>query len=365
MQSNNLLTESELANTAAYSDARSLRGIRTPVVLRYSLPCLVILFPILLLLLFIMPWQQVAVGSGRVIAYAPENRQQTIEAPTDGRIVEWLVHEGEYVEKNVPLVELSDIDPNIISRLSRQREAMELNLKATRKALEVSQLNVERQKKLSEEGLSSRREYELALLEVAKYASSVSEAEAKLAEMETRLSRQKSQTVLSDQAGVLVRIYAPQGGVMVSAGEQLALLVPDTEDRAVELKIQGNDLPLVQAGRLVRLQFEGWPAVQFTGWPSVAVGTFGGVVRYVDHADDGTGYYRVLVFPDPASPDWPEGHYLRQGVRTLGWILLDEVSFGWELWRRLNGFPMTVSPPSAESATTIARGNLNKKQARP
>jgi multidrug efflux pump subunit AcrA (membrane-fusion protein) len=362
MKTDKLLTEGELASTAAYSDAKSLRGIYVPSIFKYSIIFFAILLPVMLVLLLVMPWQQVAYGTGRVIAYAPENRQQAIEAPTDGRILEWLVHEGEYVEKGMPLVKLSDIDPDIISRLSRQREAMKINLKATRKALDVSRLNVERQKKLAEQGLSSRREYELSQLEVAKYASGVSEAEAKLAEMETKLSRQKSQNVVADQDGVLVRIYAPQGGVIVSAGEPLALLVPDTEDRAVELKIQGNDLPLVQQGRAVRLQFEGWPAVQFTGWPSVAVGTFGGVVRYVDHADDGTGYYRVLIFPDPDGDKWPEGHYLRQGVRTLGWILLDEVSFGWELWRRLNGFPMTVSEPAIETSKPTPPGSIKSKK---
>lgn len=347
-----LFTEDELNKTGSYRDSYCLKAIKIPALLYYSF-CFfgVVLFIFVVALLFV-PWQQVAIGTGRVIAYAPQNRQQSIEAPTNGRIARWFVHEGGYVNKNDPLVELSDTDPDIISRLSRQREAMEHKLNAAKKALEVSKLNVQRQKKLSEAGLSSRRDFELAQLEQAKYTSEVSEAEAALAEMETKLSRQQSQTILSDQAGVLVRIYAPQGGVMVSAGEKLALLVPDTEDRAVELKITGNDLPLVQEGRHVRLQFEGWPAVQFTGWPSVAIGTFGGLVRYVDHADDGTGVYRVLIFPDPNEPDWPQGHYLRQGVRTIGWILLDEVTFGWELWRRLNGFPMTVSdiPSGADIA---------------
>jgi hypothetical protein len=33
---------------------------------------------------------------------------------------------------------------------------------------------------------------------------------------------------------------------------------------------------------------------------------------------------------------------------VVGWILLDTVSLGWELWRQFNGFPPTISaaPPS-------------------
>ena len=69
---------------------------------------------------------------------------------------------------------------------------------------------------------------------------------------------------------------------MVKQGEPLALLVPDTKARAVELWVDGNDAPLITPGRHVRLQFEGWPAVQFVGWPSVAVGTFPAEVAFVD-----------------------------------------------------------------------------------
>ena len=32
-----------------------------------------------------------------------------------------------------------------------------------------------------------------------------------------------------------------------------------------------------------------------------------------------------------------------KAVRANGWVLLDEVGLGYELWRRLNGFPPVVS----------------------
>ena len=131
---------------------------------------------------------------------------------------------------------------------------------------------------------------------------------------------------------------------MVKAGDALAVLVPDTESRAVELWIDGNDIPLIAEGGKVRLQFEGWPAVQFTGWPSVAVGTFGGRVALVDATDDGTGKFRVLVVPEAGEP-WPSGRFLRQGTQANGWVLLQRVSLGYELWRRFNGFPPSMSAP--------------------
>ncbi|MCM0606525.1 MAG: hypothetical protein KA715_10585 [Xanthomonadaceae bacterium] len=92
-------------------------------------------------------------------------------------------------------------------------------------------------------------------------------------------------------------------------------------------------------GQKVRLQFEGWPAIQFAGWPSVAVGTFGGVVKVVDPSDNGSGLFRILVNEDPEDKPWPQFPYLRQGARATGWVLLNRVTIGFEIWRRLNGFP--------------------------
>jgi hypothetical protein len=32
-------------------------------------------------------------------------------------------------------------------------------------------------------------------------------------------------------------------------------------------------------------------------------------------------------------------------VLAKGWVLLDRVSLGFEVWRQFNGFPPTTSPP--------------------
>ena len=93
----------------------------------------------------------------------------------------------------------------------------------------------------------------------------------------------------------------------------------------------------------MRLQFEGWPALQFSGWPSIAVGTFGGRVPLVDPTDNGKGKFRVLVEPDPDEQQWPSHRFLRQGVRANGWVLLNVVPIGYELWRQFNGFPPVIS----------------------
>ena len=114
--------------------------------------------------------------------------------------------------------------------------------------------------------------------------------------------------------------------------------------------MNGNDAPLITPGRLVRLQFEGWPAIQFVGWPAVAVGTFGGKVLLVDSTDNGQGKFRILVVPDPNDEPWPSNRWLRQGVRANGWVLLNEVSLGFEFWRQFNGFPPVIAMESPDKA---------------
>ena len=63
-----------------------------------------------------------ALGTGRVIAYAPQERVQAVEAPISGRIEAWRVQEGQRVEAGELLVELRDNDPQRLERLSQTRD---------------------------------------------------------------------------------------------------------------------------------------------------------------------------------------------------------------------------------------------------
>lgn len=149
----------------------------------------------------------------------------------------------------------------------------------------------------------------------------------------------QSRTILAPRDGIILRLHAYDNAQMLKEGDPLFTIVPETTDRAVELWIDGNDVPLLTLNREVRLQFEGWPAVQFAaGWPHAAMGTFPGKVAAIDATDNGKGQFRVLIRPENPE-DWPEERFLRQGVRANGWVLLNQVALGYELWRQLNGFP--------------------------
>lgn len=320
---------------------KSPQLVRTHGSFRLGATLVLGLLAIAILALIFAPWTQNVRGIGKVSAYSPDERTQKLTAPVDGVIRQWFVQEGTTVRKGQSIVDVADIDPDILSRLERERAALQLKLDAAQSAVDTSRKNLDRQRSLVQAGLSSQRSAELAELEYAKYLSDVSSASADLARIETRIARQASQSIVAPRDGIIQRILAPQGGVMVKVGQELALIVPATASRAVELTVSGNDAPLLSVGRHVRLQFEGWPAVQFAGWPSVAVGTFGGIIGVIDPGAGEDGTVRVIVFPDEGQ-EWPNATYLRQGVRVIGWVLLDTVSLGWELWRQFNGFPPTL-----------------------
>jgi multidrug efflux pump subunit AcrA (membrane-fusion protein) len=166
-----------------------------------------------------------------------------------------------------------------------------------------------------------------------------------LTSAEISLSRQNMQRILAPRAGTIFRLPVNSQSQIIKQGDQLLVIVPDTAKRSVELWVDGRDAPLISKGTEVRLEFEGWPAIQVPGWADVGVGTFVGEIAFVDPTDNGSGLFRVMVLPSGDSHTWPAGQFLRQGVSAKGWLLLDEVSIGYELWRLLNGFPPRIPHP--------------------
>ena len=417
-----------------------------------------LVFAILFVLLVLTPWQQNVRGIGRVVAYAPAERQQTVGSPVDGRLLRWMVREGTRVRAGDVLAELSDNDPQLLQRLEAERQATMARQAATEARLETARqqvrmaeaarpqalqagqararmaeerrqaaqhaltaaqaaaqtarYNLDRQDRLQGKGLSSRRTLELAQLEMTqrgtetertkaslraakselaalladlrkleadttagveksraefnKSQEDLNYVQADLLKLETRLARQRTQTITAPRDGVVLRLLANPGAEMLKAGQPLAILVPNAAERAVELWADGNDTPLIIPGSQVRLQFEGYPAVQFGGWPELAVGSFGGKVALIDATDDGKGHFRLLVTPDPDDLPWPGERFLRQGVRANGWVLLARVTLGYELWRIFNGFPPVVLPehpvpyksyPDSDSKSDEGKGN--------
>ncbi len=296
------------------------------------------LFFLILILAFfaLIPWQQFALGNGKVIAFSPTERLHTVNSPISGRIKKWYVDEGSHVKPGDTIVDISDNDPELLGRLELEKEAILLRISATKQAIEAGQSNLARQKKLYEQGINSKRQYELAQIEYSKYQNELAQATIDKVNIDVRIARQTTQLLKAQTSGIIYKRLSGQESVVVKEGDVLAQIIPNTQSRAVELWIDGNDIPFVRVNQKARLQFEGWPAIQFRGWPEIAVGTFGGVVSFIDPTDNGQGLFRAVIIPNES---WPDTLYLRQGVRVHGWVQLGEVPLWYELWRQFNGFP--------------------------
>lgn len=329
----------------------TLNRIRAPKAAR--IVALLILLVIVMTAVFLsqVPWVQNAAGSGSVTALNPGDRQQEINAFVSGRIQEWFVRDGSHVKVGDPIVKIVDNDPNLLERLRAERQQVLARLAAAEANAKTAAIDARRTEELFEDGLAARREYEQAKIRLQERQAKVAEVAAELTRVDVNLSRQSVQIVRAPRDGVILRVNAGDESTFVSVGDVVASFVPDNVERIVELYIDGRDISLVRLGDKVRLQFEGWPAVQFSGWPSVAVGTFGGIVFAIDPSAQQNGLFRVLVKEDPTDINpWPSDEFVRFGSIVRGWILLETVKIGYELWRQYNNFP----PEFRERATSSA-----------
>jgi len=333
---------------------KTIKALVPPRPTRSLARLILVILTLLIVLLSVAPWIQTASGSGQIIALDPTNRVQSVTASVSGRIKQWHVEEGSRVKLGDPLVELADNDPNYTERLQAEVDAAKARLEARRIASEIALIDVDRRKRLFDKGLAAKRDVEAANIRWRELKASEASAVAELVKSQTAVSRQQTQLVTAPRDGTILKIFGGDTSTFIKEGEVLVSFAPVTTQRATELFVNGLDAVLVSPGREVRLSFEGWPAVQFSGWPSVAVGTFPGVVQFVDAAVSANGRYRVVVAEKPGEP-WPDDHFLRLGGRAQGWVLLNEVKLGYEIWRQLNYFP-------PEPTTAVTNGGTGAKK---
>ena len=331
---------------------KTLRAQRVPRVMKAFAWMLGLTLAAGIAFLIFVPWVQTTAGFGNVTALNPNDRLQEINALVPGRIQEWFVRDGSHVVVGDPIVRIADIDPQLIERLKAERQQVVTKLAAAESAVSTAEIDLSRTEGLFEDGLASRREYEQARIRVEELRSRVAEAAAELTRVDVNLSRQSVQVVRAPRDGVILRVNAGDAATFVQAGDVVATFVPDNVKRAVELFLDGRDVALVRPGAPVRLQFEGWPAVQFSGWPSIAIGTFEGVVDAVDPSAQSSGRFRVLVVEaEDAENPWPDERFVRFGASARGWVLLETVPVGYELWRQLNNFPPRLPPARSQTAS--------------
>lgn len=325
-------------NSKELDSFSNLAKITLPDPIKIFGKIMLVAIALIILILAITPWQQTSKGFGHIIANDPNDRAQEISSPISGRIKKWHVRDGARVKENDIIAEIVDNDPQILERIRAERDAKKRKMQVAQIASETASINYQRQEELFKKGLSSRRDFEEAKIEYKKLLAASEAAASELAESETKLSRQENQIIYAPKDGVVLRVLSGNSATMVKAGDKLATFAPDLNDPAIELYVSSNDIPLIYEGRKVRLQFEGWPAIQFSGWPSLAIGTFGGVVTAVDSSISENGKFRVII-KKADGENWPDQKFLRHGTKAYGWILLNNVRLGYEIWRQINSFP--------------------------
>jgi len=199
-------------------------------------------FALFLVIILFLPWTQTVSGTGSVTTLTPEQRPQTIQSPIPGRIENWYVNEGDFVNKGDTILFISEIkneyfDPqlaertgdqvnskkrsmdsyeNKINSLSGQINALEternlklqqaqnklkqsilkmrsdsIDLEAFKTNLEIAERQFNRTQQLNEEGLKSMTDLEEKRLKLQ-------EAQAKLISQENKLLNSRNEIINSE-----------------------------------------------------------------------------------------------------------------------------------------------------------------------
>lgn len=91
----------------------------------------------LFFILLFFPWQQNIRGNGKLTAFRPSQRPQSVETAIAGRIESWKVREGQFVSKGDTILTLSEVkdkffNPELLDRLKEQIEAKSSSIESKR-----------------------------------------------------------------------------------------------------------------------------------------------------------------------------------------------------------------------------------------
>lgn len=155
----------------------SLRALKSSRSARTIAHWILGIFGLTLITMF-LPWQQNIHGPGSLTALSPAHRPQTVPSLIAGRIMEWKIMEGDWVNAGDTLVVLGEVkekyfDPKLLERIAEQIQAKENALQAKKEKVQA----LSRQLK----AIRSNLDYKLA------------QARAKLQAEQTRFKNAQSQ----------------------------------------------------------------------------------------------------------------------------------------------------------------------------
>lgn len=166
-------------------------------------------------------------------------------------------------------------------------------------------------------------------------------SEGEIAKLQNMVANYKTRRgfyfVIASQDGQIIQINKAGIGEIIKDGENIATIVPNRVDYAVEMFVKPVDLPLVKPGQRVMCIFDGFPAIVFSGWPNSSYGTFAGQVIAIENNISTNGLFKALIVPAKEGKEWPKNIKIGTGVSAIA--ILNDVPVWYELWRNINGFP--------------------------
>lgn len=170
----------------------SLQLARSSRWARWLAMVLLVLLTLCILLMAFAPWQQTVKGAGYVMAYAPRERQQTLEATIEGRIVRWNeeLMENTHVKKGDFIAEIRDLDADFSKRLNDQLDNTSLMLDAAKKIVDATQGQLVAYREVQQQVVKAQDAYVQAATEKATAAEQkLSLAQAAIPQLEAALER--------------------------------------------------------------------------------------------------------------------------------------------------------------------------------
>lgn len=163
------ISSHSIDNKIPHDKLYSLRSLNTPMAGKILARWLLGIGLLFLVTLF-LPWQQNIHGTGQVTALSPSNRPQTIQTIIAGRIQDWKINEGQFVEKGDTIAIISEVkekyfDPQMLLRLREVILAKEKSLSSKDQKAKA----LKRQITALEQGMQIKMEQSRAKLEAERF----------------------------------------------------------------------------------------------------------------------------------------------------------------------------------------------------
>lgn len=182
-------------------------------------------FAIIVLIILFLPWTQNITGQGQVTTLKPNQRPQTIQSQIPGRIEEWFVQEGDFVNKGDTILRISEIkseyfDDQLVERTGQQIEAKSSSVLAYEGKVQSLNTNIQ--------ALQQERQLKLKM------------AENKLLQSKLKV---QSDSIDFEAAKTNIEIAQRQYNRTVTLQEEGLKAVKDVEEK--RLKLQDKQAKLI------------------------------------------------------------------------------------------------------------------------